>query len=121
LDNQSIVEAFIAAINSNKKAAIMDFFAGNACYHNIPLTERHGKHEIWQELSQLSSNASNIDWKITAIACNQGGQVLTERRDRFEVNGKQADFKVMGIFELTDGKITHWRDYFDVKTCMSQL
>lgn len=43
---------------------------------------RHGKDEIWQELSQLSRAASCIDWQITAIACNERGQLLTERSDR---------------------------------------
>jgi limonene-1,2-epoxide hydrolase len=27
---------------------------------------------------------------------------------------------VTGVFEVTDGLITHWRDYFDVTTILSQ-
>ncbi len=37
----------------------------------------------------------------------------TERLDRFLIDGKWSQFSVMGIFELQDGRITHWRDYFD--------
>lgn len=36
-----------------------------------------------------------------------------ERLDRFLIDGKWSQFPVMGIFELQDGRITHWRDYFD--------
>jgi limonene-1,2-epoxide hydrolase len=27
----------------------------------------------------------------------------------------------MGTFEVRDGRITHWRDYFDLNQFMSQL
>ena len=35
-------------------------------------------------------------------------------RRRFEVGGKKIELPVMGVFEITDGKIAAWRDYFDM-------
>jgi limonene-1,2-epoxide hydrolase len=40
--------------------------------------------------------------------------VLTERIDTFTVNGKEVPLPVMGTFEVRDGKIAAWRDYFDM-------
>jgi limonene-1,2-epoxide hydrolase len=40
--------------------------------------------------------------------------VLTERIDTFTVGGKEAALPVMGTFEIRDGKIAKWRDYFDM-------
>ena len=40
--------------------------------------------------------------------------VLTERIDTFWVGGKQVPLPVMGTFEIRDGKIYAWRDYFDM-------
>ena len=42
-----------------------------------------------------------------------GPLVLTERTDMFVFGETQARFWVCGTFEVHDGKITAWRDYFD--------
>ncbi len=40
--------------------------------------------------------------------------VMTERIDRFTFDGRQVAASIMGVFEVADGKITAWRDYFDM-------
>lgn len=51
-----------------------------------------------------------------------GNVVLTERIDRFVLNGKSIALPVMGAFEVTpDGRISAWRDYFDMQQFMSQM
>jgi limonene-1,2-epoxide hydrolase len=48
--------------------------------------------------------------------------VLTERLDRFTINGKQIALPVMGIFEVgADGKLVAWRDYFDLAQFTKQM
>jgi limonene-1,2-epoxide hydrolase len=47
--------------------------------------------------------------------------VLTERIDKFEVGGKWIALPVMGAFELREGKISAWRDYFDLAQFTKQL
>ena len=45
---------------------------------------------------------------------SDGATVLTERTDIFTIKGKSAPLPVMGAFHVTEGKITAWRDYFDM-------
>lgn len=47
-----------------------------------------------------------------------GNKVLTERIDHLldSAGNILASPAVMGIFEIEDGKITAWRDYFDTRT-----
>jgi limonene-1,2-epoxide hydrolase len=40
--------------------------------------------------------------------------VLTERTDTFTINGAKSPIPVMGAFDLRDGLIVAWRDYFDM-------
>lgn len=60
-------------------------------------------------------------WKLELQLLHIRGDnnvVLTERLERFEKkagNGVIVELHVMGAFELRDGKISHWRDYFDSK------
>jgi limonene-1,2-epoxide hydrolase len=50
-----------------------------------------------------------------------GDVVLTERVDVFVSPGKRIELPVMGTFELRDGRIAAWRDYFDLQQFMSGL
>jgi hypothetical protein len=44
------------------------------------------------------------------------GAVLTDRIDIFDnYNGKTLSVDVKGVFELKDGKIHDWREYFDTR------
>ena len=50
-----------------------------------------------------------------------GSLVLTERTDRFGKEGNWIELPVAGVFEVIDGRITLWRDYFDMTTFTDQL
>jgi limonene-1,2-epoxide hydrolase len=47
--------------------------------------------------------------------------VLTERVDRFVFGETPVAVPVMGAFEIRDGKISAWRDYFDLASMTRQL
>ena len=47
--------------------------------------------------------------------------VLNERMDRFLWPHGWVEMPCAGIFEVHDGKITLWRDYFDLATYRNQL
>jgi limonene-1,2-epoxide hydrolase len=50
-----------------------------------------------------------------------GDVVLTERVDVFVLPNGKVELPVMGTFEVRDGKIAAWRDYFDMKQFMDQM
>ena len=63
----------------------------------------------------------SVDWEVLSIAEN-GDKVLTERVDNFVMaGGKNVSLPVMGVFQIRDGKICLWRDYFDLASFTSQM
>ena len=80
----------------------MSFSAEDCVYHNIPIEPARGL-------------------QATRVAETEAGVVLTERTDRFEIGGSWIELPVMGSFELRGGKITAWRDYFDLAQLQRQL
>ena len=119
--NQQIVENFIAAWGRNDVDEIMSFFQPDAIYHNIPVGPVTGTDAIRQVIVGFAGNATAIEWILKEIAESASGAVLTERVDRFEIGGKWIELRVMGSFELRDGKIAHWRDYFEMKQFTDQM
>ena len=46
---------------------------------------------------------------------------MTERVDAFEFGAKRIALPVMGTFEFADGKLSKWRDYFDLREFENQM
>jgi len=51
-----------------------------------------------------------MDIKNTTSA---GNTVMNERVETWVKGSVRLELPVAGVFEITNGKITHWRDYFD--------
>ncbi len=120
-DNQAIVRDFIDACNANDVERVMTFFTDDCVYHNVPMDPVTGPDAIRGVLTGFMGMASEIDWVVHNIAESSGGTVLTERTDRFLIGEKWLELPVMGTFDLRDGKICGWRDYFDMNQFRSQL
>jgi limonene-1,2-epoxide hydrolase len=114
-----VVERLIAAFNGRDVDAVMDLFAPDAVYHNMPATPVQGPAAIRRLVESFVKPAERIDWRILNMAQN-GPTVLTERLDRFIIQGKTVDLPVMGAFDIHDNKIAAWRDYFDFPTWQRQ-
>ena len=119
--NTQRVRDFVAAWSRNDVNEIMSYFAPDALYHNIPVDPVKGADAIRKAISGFSSMASEVEWVLHQIAENAHGVVLTERTDRFKIGGKWLELPVMGTFELRDGQLTAWRDYFDMQQWVKQL
>ena len=61
-----------------------------------------------------------LPWEIRNIVAD-GDIVMTERVDHFIVGDKTVSVKCMGVFELRDGKIAAWRDYWDLRQFEAQV
>jgi limonene-1,2-epoxide hydrolase len=47
---------------------------------------------------------------------------MNERVDRFTMaDGKDVAIRVAGVFEIRDGKVAVWRDYFDLAEFTNQM
>ena len=120
-ENIEIVEDFIAAWGRQDIDGVMSFFTPDAVYHNIPVDPVSGTAAIRAVIDSFAGNATGIEWIVHEIAESASGTVLTERTDRFEIGGKWIALRVMGAFEITQGKISAWRDYFEMKQFTDQM
>ncbi len=112
-DNTDLVSAFCRAWSNRDVDEILGYFTEDAVYHNMPMPPMQGKPAIKTILQQIVSPTSWIEWETLNIA-EAGSIVFTERVDRFEMAGKKVELPVAGVFEIENGKIKAWRDYFDM-------
>lgn len=120
-----VVRRFCAAWSENIGAAeLAAFFADDAVYHNIPLAPVTGREAIANTFVSFirpgAPGIESIEFRVINIAAN-GPVVMTERVDVFKLPGKSFEMQVMGTFEVHDGKITAWRDYFDMNQFTTRM
>lgn len=114
--NSNIIDRFIATWSDRDVDAIMAFFHADAEYSNIPIEPpNRGTAAIRATIEGFVAMADALEFVVHASAENAAaGLIMNERTDRFRIGGKWVEIRVMGVFELRDGKIQAWRDYFDM-------
>jgi len=119
---ESIVRDFCEAFSRRDIDELLGFFAEGAVYHNIPIAAVEGRDAIREVLGQFVGPATTAaKFEVRNLSAS-GPVVLTERVDSFTLGGKDVALPVMGTFEVdAGGKITAWRDYFDMNQFTSQL
>ncbi len=115
-----LILRMIDGFNKIDLDAIVACFADDAIYDNVPMAAVQGTDAIRKTLQGFMGAASEVQWDIVNIVAD-GGVVLTERVDKFKVNDQWIELRVMGAFEVADGKITAWRDYFDMNQFQTQF
>jgi limonene-1,2-epoxide hydrolase len=116
-----IVTEFCNAVPRRNVEELVGFFSDDAVYHNIPIAPVRGRDAIAATLRGFLDPSTDASFEVLALAA-EGRKVLTERIDRFTINGKQIALPVMGTFEVdAQGKISAWRDYFDLAQFTKQM
>ena len=120
-----VVRRFCAAWSDNLAAGdLAAFFTDDAVYHNIPLEPVVGREDIADTIATFirpgAPGIESIEFRVINIAAD-GPVVMTERVDVFQLADKTFELPVMGIFEVGEGKIKAWRDYFDLNQFTSQM
>jgi limonene-1,2-epoxide hydrolase len=110
---EQVVREFCAAASTRDPEILRGYFADDIVYHNIPMEPAEGIEATMGVINMFVGMCDALEFEIHHLA-SDGSTVLTERTDTFTMNGKTAPLPVMGAFHVADGKITAWRDYFDM-------
>lgn len=111
-NNEKIVRDFVAAWSRLDAAELASYFAKDATYHNMPLEPVSGRANIERYIAGFIAPWTETDWEIVTLVTD-GDLVMAEHMDRTRAGEKSVDMPCMGVFEMVDGKIMAWRDYFD--------
>ena len=120
-----VVSRFCAAWSDGIGARdLAAFFTDDAVYHNIPLAPITGREAIANTIATFirpgPPGIEGIEFRVVNITAN-GPVVMTERVDVFKLPDKSFELRVMGTFEVIGGKISAWRDYFDMQQFTNQM
>lgn len=107
-----VVRRFLQALVERDIDTAVDLVADDLAYENVSLPTIRTRHRFDRMARRFFAGSMRFDVRIHRIATD-GPTVLTERTDALMMGGYRTQFWVCGTFEVVDGKITLWRDYFD--------
>jgi limonene-1,2-epoxide hydrolase len=118
--NEAIVRDFISAWQRLNPSELAGYFSEDGVYHNMPSAAVVGRNNIEQFIAGFISQWESTDWEVINLLAD-GDSVMVERLDKTVVAGSPVNLPCFGYFELSDGKIKLWRDYFDLATYTTAL
>ena len=114
------VEAFLAALEALDVDGARALMAPDITYQNVPFPAARGARATERVLRAFLLPFSGFGVETVNIA-ERDGVVLTERYDTLSRGPLRVRFWVCGTFEVADGRITVWRDRFDMADVTAAL
>ena len=110
--NDRLVRDFLAAWERRDTEFIVDRFAEDGIYHSVPLTPIVGRPAIRafvEGFADVPAGRLEIRRQIASDRV-----VMNERTDYITLNGRPVILPICGVFDVEDGRIAAWREYFDL-------
>jgi limonene-1,2-epoxide hydrolase len=119
---ESVVRSFLSVwTNPKLDEIIATYFAEDAVYINGPYGSFQGLEAI---KAHLQAQIDVVQWdsiEVKSLVAD-GGTVMMERVDNTSTSGQHFSLEVMAAFKIDgDGRITYWRDSFDLKSVTDQV
>jgi len=119
-DAEQVVLNLCEAFAKHDAEALRPFLTDDVVYHNIPMDPAVGIDAAIAFIEGFFGMSESLVIEVLHVVARDN-LVLTERVDTFTIGDKVAPLPVMGAFEIRDGKISAWRDYFDMAQITTML
>jgi limonene-1,2-epoxide hydrolase len=107
-----IVTDFLNGMQEGDIETVIALAADDIVYSNVSLPTIRGKDRFSKGVRAYYRHHLGFAVVVHRIAGN-GSSVLTERTDALMLGPFRMQFWVCGVFEVENGQVTLWRDYFD--------
>jgi limonene-1,2-epoxide hydrolase len=107
-----VVEQFLELLRAGDIDGAIELLAADVLYTNVGLPTMRGRERVRRAFQRTLGRGVRFDVYVHSISAN-GPTVLTERTDVLELGRLRTQFWVCGRFDVRDGQIVLWRDYFD--------
>lgn len=111
VENADIVKTFLESLQAQDFDTFESLMSDDVVYQNVGLPTIRGARRVTKLMRRMEGKAG-FEVKFHRNVA-EGSTVLNERTDAIVLGRLRLQFWVCGVFEIHDGRITLWRDYFD--------
>lgn len=109
--NDALVRSFLEAWERRDFESVLARWADDGVYHAMPLAPIVGKaafREFAEGFAGVPSPRIEIRNQVAS-----GATVINERVDHLTFRGRELVVPICAVFDIRDGLIAAWREYFD--------
>ena len=99
---------------------VYDLFGEDGVLANMMIEPVVGNQALRERLVTFENGLERMDFIILRMGVING-EVVVERIDSFDFNGKTGLVPVMGVMNIEGGQVKEWREYYDRYWLMSQM
>ena len=110
---ERIVGRFLAAWERADVDELLDYFADDAVWQPGPMKPAVGKRALREAMLEWLREAAGVRAEVHHTV-SDGTIVMHERTDHYTRSSREMATTVAAAFEIDNGKITAWREYFDM-------
>ena len=119
--NEQVVVDFFKAFEHKDWEGALDYLTDDCVHDDKPVGIHAGKEEIRNFFAPQMKSMESFRAELKETL-SIGNMVMNERIDTVVLqNGKKGVLPVMGAFEIKEGKIAVWRDYYDIASFTKQI
>jgi limonene-1,2-epoxide hydrolase len=112
-----MIREFLHAWERRDTDHIVASFTDDAVYHNISLEPLVGRAAIRNFVAaHEGAPPGRLEIRHQLVSRNV---VMNERIDHIILGGREVDLPICGVFEIRDGRIARWTDYYDSAPLLS--
>jgi limonene-1,2-epoxide hydrolase len=117
-ESAKIVRAFVDRWFKGDLDQTMSYLTEDVTWWNVPMEPITGQAKSREFLAPFVHKDPRVVPFTFRTEVKQtladGPNVVIERVDSFDINGKKWQIPVVAVFEVKNGKIAVWKDYFDM-------
>ena len=112
----AVVERFLDHLRTvTDSDAAAELLAVDVEFENSWMPTLHGRDQVRRLFQACVRIGTGLEIYVHAISAD-GSSVLTERTDVLEWGPLRVQFWICGRFDVRDGQIVAWREYYDPLT-----
>ena len=113
-ESRALVTRFLDSWARRDIDTIMTCFSDDAVYHNVPVAPIAGREGIRAVFDAFLGLFESLELETVNMVA-EPDLVFSERVDHFRLrDGRTFDLPVNGVFEIENGRIKRFSDYFDL-------
>ena len=98
----------------------VNMFTEDGVFHSMMREPYKGRDVLRDFMGKLFGGMSELTLEIRSEGVS-GNTVILERFDSWVYNGKPGSIPVVGVYDVEDGKIKEWREYYDYAALMGEM
>ena len=107
-----VAEDMVQAWNQLDLDKIVNTFSEDGVLQSMMTEPVKGRKALREHLAGLIAGATRLELKLKNVAAT-GNTVFLERVDDFDFKGHHGAVPVVGVMEISGGKVKVWREYYD--------